>query len=238
MPWWRRHRRVLLLLVAIAAAAVPLGRWGTAVVRRLEAYVAQSRAVGYMPAADRVVFRQVETTGQPRQISGAHRFRSFRGQADSPKPWADFARRAQLPLGPVLLVAKRDAGRGPRIVYVRLVGSYAGGFGSPAGTMEFCVAAHVLKPGSITSAASPPSSAPPVTGEVVGLAAGSPLRIYCGQVDPADPAHFTIACDAGIGAEGTGVREVLDGRLMPDDTVQITARCHDTAVGSAFQTQP
>jgi hypothetical protein len=44
------------------------------------------------------------------------------------------------------------------------------------------------------------------------------LRIYWGQPHPTDPARFSITYDTPT------TRRVIDGRLMPDDTVQLTLR--------------
>ena len=44
------------------------------------------------------------------------------------------------------------------------------------------------------------------------------MRVYAGQVDPADPAHFTIRYQMW------GQEDMLDGRLQDDDQVTLTPR--------------
>jgi hypothetical protein len=44
------------------------------------------------------------------------------------------------------------------------------------------------------------------------------LRVFAGQLDPTDESHFTIRYDAD------GKSDILDGWLMPDDTVKLELR--------------
>lgn len=48
------------------------------------------------------------------------------------------------------------------------------------------------------------------------------IRVYCGQPDPDDPTHFTIALEVN------GAREVLDGWLQDDETVLLKPRDRET----------
>ena len=227
-PWWRRHRRGILIATSIVVIAVGTARYGETLLSHPLTLVAQKRALAYTPPPDLRVYRWVETTGQEGEPPTGSGSRTSRSQWNSPVFWNEFVNKAELPWGPIVMLAERSAGREPRIVYIRVAQGAEFALSVEdvhSATLQFSLAVQVLKPGSLVS---PPS----VTGNPfpafydysVHIKPGAPLSIYAGRPDPQDPAHFTIRCEAGTGNGSAGMQEMLDGRLMPDDTIQLTKR--------------
>jgi hypothetical protein len=124
---------------------------------------------------------------------------------------------AYFPPAPVFL-HRRDGGNGDRLVQIAIqrVVRLQLLLGSSPSYQAFltCVVATPAGWSSNLTAVSgewlcPELSTPAEVGK---------LRLYAGQVDPADASHFTIECDTALG------RRVIDGWLQKDDTVKFQLR--------------
>jgi hypothetical protein len=107
----------------------------------------------------------------------------------------------------------RDGGAGARIVAVSLTNRIS----NPEGTQPAVGlgAARMLQPATLTTDAQFRTWAWNDHYALNEIPVGQ-LRLYWGQSDPADAAHFTIRYESPAAA-GT-----IDGRLLPNDYVQLT----------------
>jgi hypothetical protein len=87
----------------------------------------------------------------------------------------------------------------------------------PLFIVDFDVDAFAIEPGRITH---PPRFLPAIWGVDVLYSPGPhrDVRIYAGQVDPADASHFAIRYESG------GQTKIADGKLGDDGQVHLLAR--------------
>lgn len=113
-------------------------------------------------------------------------------------------------------VGVRDAGAGPRLVAVATEGRPYHHMLSPGRSLSMSdFRVTTVRPATLITGLSY-YSINWSDDDTLGQIPAGQLRLYWGQPDPADPAHFTIRYESPAAA-GT-----IDGWLMPDDSVQLT----------------
>jgi hypothetical protein len=219
---WVRRLTALALLVALCALAI---RYGPRLNRRLDLLRCQRAAMGYSAAADHVVYERdsaraaallrdsadywaVYPSDDGHSLPPSHVLTGSEVVVDFVPAWRDFYRQVSPPgrnVGAVLFLHKlRSPGGHERIVALD-------GF-AISGTAGLRPALTIFAPGSLTS---PPRIVSDV--ESYSLRTVGDLRaerVYAGQLDPADPSHFTVLYQT---ANGNGT---LDGWLKDDDSVK------------------
>ncbi|MDB5303396.1 MAG: hypothetical protein JWM97_945 [Phycisphaerales bacterium] len=220
---WVRRLTALALLIVLCAATV---RYVPRMNRRLELLRSQGLAMTYTAPADHVVYERdpLKAAALLRASSNywALDWPSDNGHATPPSralnpygavvdfapAWGDFYRLASPPgrnTGAVIFLHKLRSPAG----HERLVG--VDGFLS-LGIAGLRLNACVFQPGTLFSRPEFVSDGVNYSLEEMGELPAR--RVYAGQLDPADPSHFTILYET---AEGTGV---IDGWLMDDDNVK------------------
>ncbi|MDB5332053.1 MAG: hypothetical protein JWP03_3204 [Phycisphaerales bacterium] len=218
---WVRRLIALALLITSCALAI---RYGPRLNQRLDLLRCQRAAMGYSAAADHVVYERdparstallrtssdywavYPSDGRPR-VPPSHMLAESNVVVDFPPAWRDFYELASPPgrnVGAVLFLHKlRSPGAHERIVAVD-------GFATGAADLRLALA--VFEPGSL--AARPRIISDMESNSLQKIGDLRAERVYAGQLDPADPSHFTILYQT---ANGNGT---LDGWLKDDDSVK------------------
>jgi hypothetical protein len=220
---WVRRLTALALLVALCALAI---RYGPRLNRRLDLLRCQRAAMGYSAAADHVVYERdpIEAAALLRASPNywaldwpsddghdtppSHTFNPSGAVVDFVPAWREFYRITSPPgrnTGAVIFLHKLRSPAG----HERLVA--VDGFLS-IGIAGLRLNACVFQPGTLFSRPKFVSDAANFSLEEIGELPAR--RVYAGQLDPADPSHFTVLYKT---ADGNGV---IDGWLMDDDNVK------------------
>jgi hypothetical protein len=209
---WMRRAILPLIFVAITIIAII---YGPAAIARFQLIAVQRTAMAYSPAADHVVY---ETDPQAAKLLMRNPGDYMAAGAGVPviefaRPWRDFYRLAEPPgrkPAAVLFLHERHTRAGRRrLVAVDTLGS------DHDGPLMFRSA--VFRPGNTLASAGLLSTTnwTQLGGDEKD---GQVVRIFAGQCDARDPAHFTIAYQTRSGLE------VVDGWLLEDDQVMLDLR--------------
>jgi hypothetical protein len=239
-PWHRRRWGRIAALVVGLAAGVAVSRFGPPLWRQAKTLYWQRQCANFVLPPDQVVYEE-DPAATGALIARGGDYGPYRGLivTNSPPPapaaavfipkcWPAF--RGFIP-GPMLygssggavlflheLVAKNGV---HRIVAIEH---------APSSQTQMFVCGYDINATVISPAAglkSPATFMPQIyeIDMLVGLnRPPQKLRIYAGQIDPADPSHFTIRY------EQWGQTDVVDGRLDPTGKwVELTCRKHPEA---------
>ena len=223
----RKTRRRWAALVALIAVVVAVVWQGPAAKRRLVRAYWEHRVASHVAPADRVVYE--EDPGRWPALLAQPGYR--RMPASSPG-WSDHVALANRPverlaeitelrLGSTALFAhaRRTPGGRERLVVV-WAPSNAVRPNAQGATPDNQVRLHLSVSVVDGEQARVTMRAPWIAPQSVAENRTTPLyaRLYAGQVDPADPTHFTIPFEIGDHAD------VLDGYLRDDDKVDLRPR--------------
>jgi hypothetical protein len=228
-PGWHRRRwtrRVLWALGLIAMIGV-LGVLGLQFRVNVQRYMAQRACLLYRAAADQIVYEEDPAVLQT--LTGGQLFgpgwatlsegdtKQIKAYYTVPAALNAYWHMADLGVDrQVAFMHARDGGAGERLVLVAIDCSSRSEtrlkYGGPA-----LLAAQVVRPGGMFSAPELLATTPLKVAEFASALPGT-LRLYAGQVDDKDAAHFTIEYRA---ADGGGT---IDGWLQSDDTVKFDIR--------------
>jgi hypothetical protein len=224
----RRLRRRLAAVVLIAAVTgivvwrlLPIGT-------QIAQYRDQVRAASYLRPANAVVYteRKQDVDAAPGEPwirwSDQHNGREAFAAIDTAPPAP--AVRA-LSNGSVFLHERRaGAGLPARIVSIDVEGANRL---SVNGSNLLMFYFEVVQPGSLTRRPALLRGTLIPCGNITSIPFGM-LRLFAAQPDPNDASRFTIAYDASQLGRG-----MIDGRLMPDDSVTLTVRDGPAATGAS-----
>jgi hypothetical protein len=209
---WMRRAIATAIFVGIAAIAI---LYGPAVFARFKLLAVQRTAMNYSPAADHVVY---ETDPQQAKQLMRNPGDYLAGGSGVPviefaTPWRDFYRLAQPPgrkPAAVLFLHERRTPAGKRrLVAIDTLGSDSDG--------PLVFRSAVFRPGDALASAgllTTKNSRQPDADD----RARQIVRIFAGQCDTHDPAHFTIAYQT------RSRREIVDGWLLESDQVVLELR--------------
>lgn len=226
-----------LILFFIGIACYAAWQWGAHALSRSNVLYAQRRCLSYTASPEQVVYEEEPTrvAGMLKQSGGYVSYplerhlgkKSRAAAATIPDCWRQFiplVPRLPYPFprtgdaaGAILFLHERTSPAGHRrLVCVRY---YAETFSFTPNFIEsYNIESNAITPATWT--APPARSNRPLS---VAVTSGFPhqppnVRIFAGQIDPNDPARFTIRYQMW------GREDVLDGRLMDDDTVSLQPR--------------
>jgi hypothetical protein len=258
-PLLRRKRaRRIILLVVLLLAAYPAYRYGPPVYHQSRLLYLQHRCLTYSPPADQVVYDEDSPTTAAHLADPAYlavplnpawmRQRpstSTKAIAVRPAPQLQdllphvptvanltaFGSPASLTNSATLFMHELKTPKGLRRLAI-VVRSPAG-YGPYNYPFDFFPV--LFEPASLTGSLRPVAVQQLRIIDWLGPAGPPPshnLRFYAGQLDPADPAHFTIAYDL---EDGHGI---VDGRLNDaGDDLRITIRSGPAIIPSYWSTQ-
>ena len=226
-----------LILVVILIAGYAAWQWGSYALERLSILYEQRQCARYTAAPDHVVYDEepVRAAGLLKHSDAYVGYplerhlgnKSIAAAAKIPDCWRRFIRLVPaLPYpiprtgdasGALLFLHERTSSAGHRRIVC--VHYYAETFSFTPNFIEsYNVESSVITPATWTSLAGR-SSRPLSIAVTSGFPTQPPnVRIFAGQIDPNDPARFTIRYQMW------GREDVLDGRLMDDDSVSLQPR--------------
>jgi hypothetical protein len=216
----RRFRRIALLLVLLALGACAW-RWGGHVASRAALLYRQRACRVYTAPADQVVFDT--DPARVAALATDPNFVVLRGAAfrKPPSEWSAFTISGPSPFAPptgptalIFLHELRARNGIRRLVSIeRTVGTGASAYFISG----YDVSAQVIE---LAGWRTPPRLIPEIWAIDVldGLAPHTDIRIFAGQLDPADPSHFTVRY------EQQGHTETVDGNLDDAGHVTLTRR--------------
>jgi hypothetical protein len=219
---WRRLRRVLRICLVITVALVAW-KWGWVTWNKTVLLYHQHQCLSYSAPADQVVFdtdpgRVAKMASDPNYVLGggmANRRRPADWDSLVSSGFPSITRLNRASNNPVLFMHERKSPNGTvRLVVVERTA----GLSEPAYfILGFDVDGLAIEPGTITR----PPHWLPFAWDIDVLSNPGPhrdIRIYAGQVDPADASHFTIRYESG------GQTNIADGTLGDDGEVHLGAR--------------
>jgi hypothetical protein len=237
-PPRRRKRVIRLLMVGVSLLiAVAAWQWGGIVWNQLPILFWQRQCMRYSASPDQVVYEEDPGEVQKLLARGYVRYKLSRGALPDPTPVKSFAAAAELPTcwkrltemvpprnpqqavtsGAILFLHERTSPRGNRrLVCVRY---YAETYSfTPRFIEGYNTDENVITPGTWSTL--PTWTAHPMMIDVLSSFPRHPprVRMFAGQADPDDPAHFTIRYQMW------GKEDVLDGRLDDSDGITLTPR--------------
>jgi hypothetical protein len=227
LPWHRagRTQRTILRLLILSAIACG-GIWAFRFAQQLHFLYQQHQWMQYTMPADRVVLENSSTASELLRAPGYHFAQPGIGDpghtivADpphdiAPLPWA-------VSSTVVYLHHQRATGGHERLVSVVLgpqpdhgPSSLTGWGGAQPWAYGGKLIALAQMPGDLRLGSQPTPCAVYDSGEV---SIAGRFRLFAGQPDPADESHFTIRYELD------GKPNIIDGWLMPDDTVKLEPR--------------
>ena len=197
-PRWLRRALILVGVVAVAAVAV---RWGPAWKERAAVLLDQRRCIDHRAPPDRVVY------------GGPVRDTVLRVELKErylPSCWTRF-RAGGAESAVVFLHGRTSPSGNRRIVCVEATPTVLYSDGDRSIGMRWSFS--VLEPDGLRG----PTIIPVPAGGEPSFSYSAD-RIYAGQPDPADPAHFTFEYENG------GARKTVDGWLLDDNTLKFSIR--------------
>jgi hypothetical protein len=212
LPWYRGDRTQrtiirLLIFAAITCAAI----WAFRLVQQLHFLYQQHQWMQYTMPLDKVVLADgTPDVPQLLKLPGYHPIAGGAAAFRAPR-WT--CKRSDLSYP--FIHARGTAGQPTRLVSVVAVPNYDQGGGRRLGLFAYAEIPASLNPGSRPVDACAIHG--PDSGDLL-LPVQSSIRIFAGQPDPADQSHFTIRF------EHDGKSNVIDGWLMPDDTIKLEPR--------------
>jgi hypothetical protein len=217
LPWYRagRTQRIIIRLLILSALACG-GIWAFRFAQQLQFLFEQHQWMKYTMPKEKVVAAE-GTSEVPQLLATAGYHRIDHGSDSSAKAVAGNPPKeiASLDWAPVCTVVFLHRLQCPEHD-ARLVSVILDGPGNRLGwEQELAALAQVpanLQPGSRPIPCAPAG----VSGRFSFFA--DTFRLFAGQPDPADESHFTIRYDLD------GKSNVIDGWLMPDDTVKLEPR--------------
>lgn len=232
LPRWhrrRRFRRVILLLLAIAIVAAGV-RWGPQHVQQARLLYWQRECMKYRAPADQIVYER--GPGAAALLTTSHEYTPLATTSGVPAPTgrepaclAAYQKLAGLTPpsgGGVLFVhALKTRSRPSRLVIVR---SNFAADTAPMFIPGFDLEVTVLDPATWKMPQRNVTAGMPIDVRSSILKEPPRVRVYAGQIDPADPSHFTIRY------EFDGKPYIADGRIEEMGaeyvytTVQFTTR--------------
>ena len=215
----RWTRRAIWLLLLIVLAAVSVNR--KPISDHIALLYAQHRAMNYSAPAGQIVFTSDAEQAKMLVASSAGYIWTFPNQPPVVRPepiWISFNRLllpgvAAPPAATVFCHQMRTPAGKRRLVALNLI------YNGPWSNVPIFFNAMVIEPGATLF--SKPGS---LKGTVCEISYHSMIlaiqrtRIFAGQIDAADPTHFTIPYQIG---DRPGI---MDARLQDDDTLVITVR--------------
>jgi hypothetical protein len=243
-PWPKRIRRLLLALV-LAAMAFVGWRWGPYAwhqslllywQRQCMNYAMPRDAIAYEeePTAAAQLLKSPEYSPYPLRRSPGYKLPATPVQAAAlvPPCWRSLTTLAKPPTGSFFFPGSPSARAASAIIFLHERVSPVGHhrlvcvtYGPDTDTFQ---PAFIMGYDYVASVASPASWVRPISPPLIYFGPFDvrstwqkhpPLvRVYAGQPDPADPAHFTVRYQMW------GQEDVLDGRLQDDDHVSLMPR--------------
>jgi hypothetical protein len=239
-PWHRRRWGRIAALVVLLAAGVAAWRFGPSVLRQAKTLYWQRQCANFSLPPDQVVYEEDPATTAALMARGGEYgpYRAFvvtnsppprpTAAVFIPKCWAAYQGLIPGPMrwgnsgGAVLFLHELVAKNGVhRIVAIEH---------APSWEPQVFVCGYDIDPTMISPATgltTPATLLPQMYAIDVLIGLNQPpqkLRIYAGQIDPADPSHFTIRY------EQWGQTDVVDGRLDPTGRwVEMSCRNHPEA---------
>jgi hypothetical protein len=198
----RRRRRRLVLFATVALAVIVSAKWLKPAVNHGRLLYFQHRCLTYTAPPDHVAFDISATRSRPSEWQMFYALFSPPGGRDD---GTIFLHGLQRPDGAGRLVAI-TVGR-PMLTSIRDLAIDA---------IDFDV--HVIRPGTLWSRPRLCHEQIWRTPFVRPFAGDRQVRLFTGQCDPANLAHFTI------GYECDGKRGTIDGWLQSDDTILLEPR--------------
>jgi hypothetical protein len=242
-PWPRRVRRILLGLL-LAAAGWACWRFGRYAWNQARVLYWQRQCMNFALPRGTVVYEE-EPTAAARLLKSAEYSSYPLRRSPGPSPatpvqaaslvpscWRSLTASAKLPTTSFLFVGRLSGKGAPAIIFLhqrispgghrRLICvSYAPDTDTfqPAFIRSYDYDTYTATPATWTR----PMGVPPMYGDGFDVKSGYPrhaplVRVYAGQPDADDPAHFTVRYQMW------GQEDVLDGRLQDDDEVTLTPR--------------
>ena len=221
ISFWRRLRRALGICLLITVALVGW-KWGLLAWNRALVVYHQHQCLSYTAPADQVVFDT--DPGRIAKLASDSNYIVAGGMASRRRltNWDSYLARFRSLMGlarpannPILFMHERKSPNGTvRLVVVERTA----GLSEPAYfILGFDVDGLAIEPGTITR----PPHWQPFGWDIDVIYNPGPhrdIRIYAGQVDPADASHFTIRYESG------GKTNIADGNLGDDGEVHLAAR--------------
>jgi hypothetical protein len=208
-PWYRGRRTQRIIVRLLIVAAITCGAiWGLRFFQQVRFLYQQRQWMRYTAPADRIVLADGTA-----DVARLLKMPDYRPVATA----AAFNPPAAIYWPPqdecVFLHGLHAAGHPEKLVTVTLGPQPAFVPGRGYQLIALAQTPAALRPGS-----RPEFCSVNATSGKLALPVADSLRVYAGQLDPADASHFTIRCDLG------GKQSTIDGWLMPDDSVKLEAR--------------
>lgn len=214
----RRRKRVRRIATVCVLLALSLAawRWGPGGWRTARVLYHQRTCMRYTASPEQVVFdtdptRVAQLAADPNfVVAGGCAYRK------PPDDWAAIytSRMTPRPSAAIFLHALQRGGMTRLVEVERVVGKNQ----SPYFIIDYDVEAHVLTPATIKQ----PRATEVLNGSELdvldSVGPKNDIRIFAGQIDPADPSHFTVRF------ESRGKTKMADGYLQPDSTLRMAVR--------------